>query len=70
MLLIMQPAEQERNGANPVLLSLPLILVFGGVAGYLIWKAKKGKTASSATDPDAGYQDEEDPDIYDLPEET
>lgn len=62
--------QQERSGANPVLLSLPLILVFGGVCGYLIWKAKKGKTASSGTDPDAGYQDEEDPEIYDLPEET
>ena len=62
--------QPERSGANPVLLSLPLILVFGGVVGYLIWKAKKGKAASSGSDSDAGYQDEEDPDIYDLPEET
>ncbi len=63
-----EAGQQERARANPVLLSLPLILVFGGVLAYLFLKLKRGKKAPA--DPDAGYLDDDDQDVYDLPEET
>lgn len=61
--------ETEQAGANPVLLALPLILVFGGVGVYLFLKKKRGKKVTAGADPDSDY-DDDDPDIYDLPEEV
>ena len=62
--------ETERAGVNPVLLALPLLLVFAGVAGYLCAKAVKGRKKPKAADPDEGYFDDDDPEVYDLPEEA
>ena len=63
--------KPEKKTANPLLLALPLILVFGGVGGYLYLKTKREKTRTSRPDPDADfrYDDDDDMDIYDLPEE-
>ena len=62
--------QPEKKTANPFLLALPLILVFGGIGGYLYLKTKRSKGSSSRRDPDAGYHDDDDDlDIYDIPEE-
>lgn len=47
-----------------------VILVFGGVGGYFYLKTKRSQTGSSRPDPDAGYRDDDDDlDIYEIPEE-
>ena len=62
--------EKEKSGANPFFLALPLLLVFGGIGGYLYLKTKRKQNSSSGQDPDAGYLDDDDDlDIYELPEE-
>lgn len=63
--------KEEKNTASPLLLALPLLLVFGGIGLYLYLKIKRRRNSSAGRDPDAGYrEDDEDDDIYDLPEDT
>ena len=42
--------EKEKSGANPFLLALPLLLVFGGIGGYLYLKTKRKQNSSSGKD--------------------
>ena len=65
-----QAAEQpEKKKANPALIILPLLLVFGGIGGYFYLKTQRAKRSAAGQDPDAGYPDDEMMDIYELPEE-
>ncbi|MCR4752423.1 MAG: DUF4366 domain-containing protein, partial [Eubacterium sp.] len=65
-----QAAEQpEKRKANPALIILPLLLVFGGIGGYFYLKTQRTKRSTAGQDPDAGYPDDEMVDIYELPEE-
>lgn len=63
--------KKDKKTASPLLLALPLLLVFGGIGLYLYLKIKRRQNSSARPDPDAGYrEDDDDSDIYDLPEDT
>ena len=65
-------AETEAGGSggiSPLLLALPLLAVLAGAGAYLYLSFKRRKTSYEKRDPDAGYREDEDLDLYDLPEE-